>query len=219
MATKSPLDVGSGFNVRGVSPMSVQRAFSSARVNITNFVETLWEPLYDYQTLTNTTTFQSFFQRARGSAGVTPADTNLKQASQIPKGQAFLITGIQVELFPTTKPANAAAAETYANIVYDFYKSGRLLLEIGSKTYVDQSNLMKFAPINRLAGMSALDGNAAANNVTYLTAAGREYSVVPLLLESSQNFNVTIDQLPAAGLGEDVVVGVTLNGQLYRNAQ
>jgi hypothetical protein len=213
----TPLSPDVAYNVRGIAPVNVKRAFDNARVNISSFVETIWSPLYDKQTVANGTTFQSFFQRARGASGVTPGDTNMVQASQLPKGQAFLITGVQVELFPTTKPATAIEAQTFANIVYDFYTSGHLLLTIGSKNYVDQAPLMKFPPVNRLYLESAIDTSAAPNGVTYAAAAGREFSVVPMLLESSQNFSVTLSELPT--LGEDVIVNVSLNGQLYRNAQ
>lgn len=205
---------------RGLNVKSPQRAFSQNRVNIPGMSEAIWQPLYDYQTLAAAgAATQRFFIDPVGTTGKTLADTNMELAGQIPKGQAFLITGIQVELYPGVNINTQAATATFADDIYQVYQDGLLVLQIGSKDFVTQGNLMKFAPVNRLAVGAATDGNAAANNVLYASAVGREFAIKDLVLESNQNFSVELRELAALPSGADARIGVTLNGFLYRNAQ
>jgi len=202
---------------RGLSVKSPSSAFRQNRVNLPNMSEGIWQPLYDYQTKTAAATAtQRFFIDPIGTVGKTQADTNMELSGQIPKGQAFLITGIQVELYPGELVGQATIAE-FADDVYDFYKGGALKLKIGSKDYVTQGNLMKFAPVNRL-GVSGSSGTTAVNYL-YACATGREFAIKDLLLESNQNFSVELLELAALPSTNDARVGVTLNGFLYRNAQ
>lgn len=206
---------------RGINVKSPRRAFNQNRVNVPGMSEAIWQPLYDYQTLAaagaNT---QRFFIDPVGTGGKTLADTNMELAGQIPKGQAFLITGIQVELYPGVN-IGSAAASSFADDIYQVYQDGLLVLQIGSKDFVTQGNLMKFAPVNRLAMNSAVTETAAATTRSYLyaTAAGREFAIKDLLLESNQNFSIELRELAALPSGADARIGVTLNGFLYRNAQ
>lgn len=200
---------------RGLKVKSPNAAFRQNRVNLPNEREAIWQPLYDYQTLAAAgATSQRFFIDPIGSGGKTEADTNMELSGQIPKGQAFLVTGIQVELYPGV--VIASAANDFADDIYDFYKGGYLTFKIGSKEFASQGNLMKFPPVNRL-GVSAATGNA--ESYLYSVATGREFEVKDLLLESNQNFNVELNELAAMPSGNDARIGVTLNGFLYRNAQ
>lgn len=206
---------------RGLMAPNVAKAIQRASVNIPGEIETIWEPRYDYQTMPNAgATSLTFFQNPVGSLGKTLSDTNMDLSGQIPKGQNFLITGIQVELYPGVPIADAAAPTKFADDIFDFYKTGALVLRIGSKEYVRQGNLLKFAPVNRLDVNAALaTGNAVDAQSQYASACGREYTVVDLLLTSNQNFSVELRDLPALPSGADARVGVTLNGYLMRNAQ
>ncbi len=202
---------------RGLNRPSVQRAFATSRVNIPDAVESIYQPLYDYQTLAATAVAsQSFFQVPVGQSSKTIADTNMSLAGQLPKGQTFQITGIQVEILPTGN-VDHGTGTNFGDDCYAVYKAGALVLTIGSKDYVTQGNLMKFPPINRMAGVAST--GLVTQQIQYFTAAGREYSVADLLLESSQNFSVTILELPALPSAAAGVIGVTLNGFLFRNAQ
>jgi len=202
---------------RGLAAPNVNDMFRRARVMIGDKIESVEQPLYDYQTLAAAgASTQKFFQTPQGQGGKTLADTNMELAGQLPKGQAFAIMGIQVEVLPGLSVDNATATE-FANDVYNVLKGGALRLHIGSKSYVDQGNLMKFPPVNRLAGTAAT--GVAAQQIQYFTGAGREFSVIDMLLESSQNFNVELLELAALPSGVDARIGVTLNGVLFRNAQ
>lgn len=198
---------------RGLSTDSPASWFGRNRVNIPGMTEVIWQPLYDYQTKTAAATaLQRFFLEPQGQAGKTIADTNMEIAGQIPKGQAFLCTGIQVELYPAV--AIGGTTSEFADDVYNFYNSGYLRFTIGSKDFVQQGNLMKFAPVNRL-DIDAATGEA--QGYVYAAAAGREFATSGLLLESNQNFNVDLGELSA--VSADCKIGVTLNGYLGRNAQ
>jgi len=197
----------------GLSAMPVNKAFQMARVNLPNQVQTLYSPLYDYQQKTAAATqVQRFFSTPNGSNGKTEADTNLTLNGQLPKGQAFVVTGVQVEYFPDIDINTEAAESQYADDILKFYSSGYLDFKIGSASYVQQGNLMKFPPINRLAIASG-----SATQKLYGVATGREYNTINLLLESSQDFSVELRDLAATSTTGKI--GVTLNGILYRNAQ
>lgn len=207
---------------RGLPGISPNTAFERARVNIPGKVETVWNPIYDYQTKTAAaTSVQRFFVDPNGNGGKTEADTNMTLSGQLPKGQAFVITSVQVELYPDLPIdfTNASAQSAFAQDVYAFYTTGFLNLKIGSKSYIQQGNLMKFAPVNRLAIDSSVSSNVAStvSSYVYATASGREFSVRELLLESSQDFSVELREMSA--ISADARLGVTLNGYLMRTAQ
>lgn len=199
------------------TPPSPNVAASKYRVNIPGMEEAIWNPLYDYQTKASTaTSLQRFFQDPIGTNSKTVSDTNMELSGQIPKGQMFIITGIQVEFYPGVT-INGTAASDFADDVYDFYKTGALKLNIGSKSFITQGNLMKFSPVNRLVIEAAT--TVSTDSYGYATAAGREFTVKGLMLESNQNFNVELIDTAALPSGSSARVGVTLNGWLYRNAQ
>lgn len=205
---------------RGLQRANVRKAFDTSRVNLPGIVETIWQPIYDYQTLAATAVAtQSFFQLPIGQSSKTVVDTNMDLAGQLPKGQAFQITGIQVEILPGVTIAGTTVDSAFADDVYTVLKTGALQLSIGSKAYVTQGNLMKFAPVNRLGGFAALATTADEASLLYCQSTGREFAVADLLLESSQNFKVDLIGLPALPSTTAGRVGVTLNGYLFRNAQ
>lgn len=201
----------------GLKVKSPARAFKQNRVNLPGYGEAIYNPLYDYQTLAATAVAQQrFFQVPIGQSGKTLSDTNMELAGNLPKGQAFLVTGLQVEVLPGVA-INGTTASKFADDVYTVLKGGSLKFTIGSKDFVVQGNLMKFSPVNRLAMDSST--TVGTDRYVYAVGAGREFQIADLLLESSQNFNVTLFDLPALPSATPGRIGVTLNGFLYRNAQ
>jgi hypothetical protein len=202
---------------RGLPNINIQRSMNRNRVNVPGLVQSQWWPLYDYQTKTAAATAQqTFFAEPIGQSGKTINDTNMSLSSQIPKGQSFIITGVQVEFYPGLE-LDSATATQFGDDVYNFYKTGNLTLTIGSKDFIQHGNLLKFAPVNRLAGEVAT--GLSAQQIQYFSAAGREFTVERLALESNQNFNVTLRDMPSLPSGVAARLGVTLNGYLGRNAQ
>lgn len=204
---------------RGLAPPPVQEIIDKWRVNIPNKVETIWQPLYDYQTCAATApASQSFFGSGLNS-GRTLAQTNISLGSQVPKGQLFVVTGVQVEFYPGTDPEVETDNNGFFNDVWQFYISGALEFKVGSKNYIEQGNLLTFAPVNRFGGFAAVSIANTGNNTQYGTAAGREFALRPIGLESSQNFDVKITNRNDLPSTTDGTVGVKLNGYLSRNAQ
>lgn len=207
---------------RGLVAPNVQRAIQKASVNLPGKVETIWEPRYDYQTLAAAGASSIlFFQEPIGQSGKTLEDTNMDLTGQIPKGQNFLITGIQFEIYPGVGISSATAPSDFADDVYDVLNSGVLILRIGSKEYVRQGNLMKFAPVNRMYVNSAVATTQTTTDaqIQYASGCGREFTVIDLLLTSNQNFSVELRELDALPSGQNARIGITLNGYLARNAQ
>jgi len=201
----------------GLKSPAVKKAFQKARVLLGDNIETIWNPIYDYKALGATAvTSAVFFQDPIGALGKTLADTNMVSAGNLPKGQAFLVTGVQVECLPAAAISGTTTSK-FADDVYTFYKNGVLVFTVGSKEYVRQGNLMKFAPRNYLSVFGAT--TVATDRYVYAAADGKEFQIVDLLLESSMNFNVELRSIPQLPSTADARVGVTLNGYLFRNAQ
>jgi hypothetical protein len=201
---------------RGISaPPSPAQARARYGVNVPNTSEAIWNPLYDYQAKTAAAASQQrFFQTPVGQNSKTIKDTNMTLAGNLPEGQSFLCTGLQVEYFPDIA-VNGTDASDYIDDVLEFYKSGALRFTIGSKAWVEQGNLMKFAPVNRMGTDSST--TVGTDRYAIAFATGREFAVAGLKIPSSQNFNVELLELPATSTTG--VIGVTLNGYLYRTAQ
>jgi len=202
-------------------------------VNVPGVTETIWKPLYDIQTYPAAGSLSlSFFQRAVGTSGITKAATNMLQAGQIPRGQEFLITGIEVQLLSneadiTTNSASDATAvdPVQAEEYYKVLTNGFLDLQIGSKSYLDVAPLVKCCPrqyVDFEASITNTDSTAST-----LTSAssglaqvrGMSFDIVPLLLVANQNFSVTIGFDALETVTTACRLGVTLNGFLRRNAQ
>jgi hypothetical protein len=146
----------------------------------------------------------------------------MRSAGQIPKGQQFVITSVQVELFLDGDDIQDAGdpdqyLRDYHNVMTG---SANLQLEIGSKDYLQQGPLNKFPPEQNVDASIALGtGNAALEGSSYAVGGGNTFNIVPVTLTSNQNFSVTINFDTAIAINADARFGVTLNGYKFRNAQ
>lgn len=203
-------------------------------VNVPNLEELLWQPLYDYLPYPTTGSLQiSFFQRQLGSSGATLADTNMVMSSSVPRGQIFLMTGIEIGLYmaPEDLSVNSAdAATAFApTAVEEFYKimtgKGSFQLTIGSKPYAQVAPLLKLAANQNVqANMSAALANTTASTITSGAnglpwVAGKSFDIVPLLLPANQNFAATVNFNSLLTVTTEARIGVTLNGYMGRQAQ
>lgn len=204
--------------MRGLKAPSINEMMDKYQVNLSGKVEVIWEPLYDFQDAAATApASQTFFQVPQGQSGKDLTDTNMTLAGNIPAGQRFAITGIEVYFFPGVLINQTDVDNAFIDDTYQFYKDGALTLTIGSKPYVQQGPLMSFPPSSRLNGFAAAATTADESSYAYASPLGREYSIRDLVLQSSQNFDVKIlgrNNISVAGR-----VGVKLNGWLFRNAQ
>lgn len=200
-------------------------------VNRPGQIEAIAEPLYDYQTYpTAGASTLTFFQTPVGSGGATLEDTNMRLAGALPSPQQFLVTNIQVDFRPgvavtTTGTAAVQASDNYANDVETILSRGALRFRVGSKDYLTAFPLMKFPPAHRLFGFAGWAGFASATdavNATYAQAGGPVFQCTPILLQSTQNFAITLewpDGAVATPSGIAGRIGLILGGYLYRNSQ
>lgn len=163
------------------------------------------------------------------------SDTNMTLAGQMPANQEFLIQSVEVQFLPTTPtvaadmPAalGADAVSHIVNDAYIFYRSGNLNLNIGSKSYLQEANLLRFpskAYFDLAAALDSATTPAAAlqARVNFATARGRPYMLQPanLRLVSNQNFGVTLNWPEGLqAITNPAAVRVILDGVLYRRSQ
>lgn len=210
---------------RGVSSTDPVVWFNKDRVNLPQMKEVLFDPLYDSMTYpaagaASLTFFQE--QIGKGTPAKTESDTNLDMDGQVGKGKAFKITGISVAFYPgANSNVPVANPNTELNMdVYTFAQNGSLTLKIGDKEFLKQGPLGKFPPVECLAVNASMYGDGASDSsVKYATTYGREFAIVPKLLESNQSFRVELRDLPALPSNIDGRLVVRLNGFLGRNSQ
>lgn len=191
--------------------------------------EVIWQPTYDYQVYPTTGATQfTFFQTTVGAAGTTLADTNMRANGQFPRPQEFLCTGIQVFFKPggainRVSLDTAVVPENWNDVNDVMFGDAWLDFFIGSKSYLDDGPLGKFTQQFGIVGEAAYYGSTTVDvnkaYTDYARHAGRYYAITPVKLPANQNFNVTLNfpaaiTVPAAG-----VIGVILDGFLYRLSQ
>jgi hypothetical protein len=179
-------------------------------------------------------------------AAKTRADTNLELAGQLPAFKNFVIESIELTIIPGT----SAAANTFipanpfttiadptvaagllnqgpANDITTFYRSGWLVLFIGSKEFLVEAPFGAFPPKTRTntEGATAYGGTiTAAQQVSFRNASrnGRPYFVQPeITLPSGQNFVVQLNWPGVVALpsGFNARIGVVMDGFTFRNSQ
>lgn len=225
---------------RGVTPEQL----AQHRTTVAGVADAIWSPLYDYQTypLAGSLGLQFFAvpqgqgtTSAPNASGVkTLSDTNMQVAGQLPRGNRFLCVGIEIEFWPSNDPGLATtavptAAQTGRNWgdVYRVLKSGALTFNIQQRTYAQDSPLNKFPTQTRIAGVATnteQNTNATTVNyqqIEYASGCGAGYSIVPVYIESTQFFSVSLNwpALVPTQSTADARIGVRLLGNLIRDAQ
>jgi hypothetical protein len=205
-------------------------ALQAYTVNRAGQPEVIWQPQYHYATYPMAGISQLvFFQQPQGQGGFTKADTSMVAAGQFPRPQEFLVTGIQFYMKPAGAVSQSALAPTVnQNNWLDVSKvmgaNAWLELFIGSKPYLDDGPLMKFVQVFGLGGFSSSSGSTTPvasgdRFVDYAKSAGRYYSITPVKLPANQNFAVTINFPTLVPISAAAVVGIVLDGFLYRLSQ
>jgi hypothetical protein len=200
----------------------------------------IYSPLYDSGIYTSgTTTTMQFFavpqgQGATSSPGASGtkslADTNMQLAGQLSLGNKFYATGIEFQIFPGINPGRGGVADAtagqFVNDTYLLAKSGVVNLRIQNRDYATDGPLLNFPPIARLGGFSAAATNLTAgaatySEVAYASLAGNPYNIVPLTLESTQAFSLTVVWPAAVTLASatNARIFARLRGRLIRNIQ
>lgn len=190
--------------------------------------EAIWQPFYDIQTYATTgATSMVFFQTPNGQSSKTYADTNMELAGQFPAPTAFLCTAVMVYFNPGAAASivgTATAASANWNDVVNIANTGYLELTIGSKVYLRDAPIGKFAPNFTVNGASAISMASGATTIIqgqtgFARAAGRYYEITPFLIPQSQNFNVKLFWPTAQTVTNAGRIGVILDGFYYRQSQ
>lgn len=168
-----------------------------------------------------------------GGGSKTLSDTNMQLAGQLPNGQMFIVTSVELNFQPTTPtvaadmPASIAAASTLPHLVNDayiFWRSGNLVFNVLSKNYITEAPLMAFPPTDDLAGFAAVGSGTTVDQtvINYANSSGPTYLLTPnnILITSNQNFKVTLAWPEGnQAITNPARVFVKLNGMLLRLTQ
>lgn len=170
-----------------------------------------------------------------GGAAKSLSDTNMQLAGQLPAGQMFLISSVEVLVQPTTPTVTAGmpaafgaqAAAVQVNDSYIIGRSGNVVLNILSKNYIQEAPVGNLPPSSDFVLSGALSDTTTAaassqNRLAFGNYEGDNYILAPnnLLLVSNQNFKVTLawpEGLQA--ITNPARLFVRLNGMLARLAQ
>lgn len=170
-----------------------------------------------------------------GGGVKTITDTNMNLAGQLPANQYFLIESVEL-LIETATPTVAAGmpsafgaqlAATSLNDMFILRRAGHLNLTIGSKSYLDESPLMKFpAKVDYDINAALADVTTAGANlqsrIAYGRAVGRPYMLKPasIFLQSNQNFSITLSWPEGLqAITNPARIVCSLDGFLYRKSQ
>ena len=200
-------------------------------VNVANVQQVFWQPLYDYQeydaagvqTLT-------FFQQPKGAGGRTLEDTNMLAAGQLPSPMRMLVLGVEIAFFSGAAVSGlqtAAPAGLELDDLSALQSRGHLQFNIGQKSFLDEAPIDQFPRGVFIDSRNALADSttAGADQLSVISSAqfgGRPYRIVPLTLEPTQNFDVSINfpnGVVALPSGVNGRIGVRLIGYQYRLAQ
>lgn len=191
--------------------------------------EIITQPIRDYQDYP-ATGFRSlaFFQQQAGSAGTTPENQNMPGAGQFPRGQMFLLEGLEVDFKPAGNPFSVSVADAavpdITNDLWRVTRSGYLTMSISTRPYLNVGPLSQFPPSFRVNGAFALADTttAAADRVSAVQVPydqGENFQMIPYLLEETVNFVVTLNYDTPVTVATAGLIGVNMNGSLIRRNQ
>ncbi len=168
---------------------------------------------------------------APGAAGAkTEADTNMQVAGQLPAGNQFFVTGIELHFWPGVLPGTGPQADAntgqFWNDVWTFLTAGWLRFRIQNRDYALDAPALVFPPTTRLAGVASVTstltaGAATMDQVTYAAGAGAPYHMVGQTIVSSQAFQVQLNYPALVPLPSTHAARVQcrLRGRFIRAAQ
>jgi hypothetical protein len=205
----------------GGRPVLSATALSQHSVG-TGDTDVIWNPLYDSISYPSAGQLAfSFYSNPIGQgttstpgAGANPKtiyDTNLTIGNQLTSGNEFYMIGSESNLMPgvsnanlplTVLPGRANVPTTvgiFANDVWSVGAGGYKKMTVGTdRNYLQDGPLNLFPPTARLAGFSALanesstTGAGAGMEVTYAVWSGETYTVVPIYIQSNQNWTMVV---------------------------
>ena len=231
----------------GGRPVLTPEYLQTHRVGVPGTKDVIWNPLFDFTAYPSAgSTLITFYANQQGQGTSTtpgagavaklPTDTNLTINNQLTLGNEFYVIGSESLFYPgvsnaalplTVLPGRANVPTTvgiFVNDVWSVGNGGIKTLKIGTdRIYIQDGPLMMFPPTTRLALQAALAGNditTAGQEIAYASWSGEPYSVVPIYIQSNQQFTMTIafPVLIPTNSGQIGRIGDRLRGYLIRQA-
>lgn len=210
--------------------------------------DVIWNPFYDFIAYPSAGgTVFSFYSLplgqgvsstpGAGAVGKLISDTNLGVGNQLMKGNAFFMVASESEFFPgvnnaalplslqpgkVNTPATATTIGQFVNDIWTVGMGGVKTLTVGTdRKYIQDGPLKNFPPTARLALQAALaTGSTGGVEISYAVWSGRPYSVVPIYIDTNQQFNMQVAfaaamPTPSTTIGR---LGDRMDGYLIRQA-
>lgn len=143
-----------------------------------------------------------------GAVPKTIYDTNLQIGNQLTSGNEFFMIGSESNFSPgvsnaalplTVLPGRSNVPTTvgiFANDIWSVGQGGVKTMTVGTdRKYFQDGPLAIFPPSQRLAGFAAIGATETAGvglEVTYATWSGELYTMIPVYIQSNQNFTITV---------------------------
>jgi hypothetical protein len=231
----------------GGRPVLTPDYLATHRVGVPGTKDVIWNPLYDFIAYPSAgSQLFTFYANPQGQGtSSTPGagavakmatDTNLTIGNQLTRGNEFYAIRSESLFYPGVN--NAAlpldvlpgrenlptTVGIFINDVWSVGMGGIKTLKIGTdRVYINDGPLAMFPPVTRMAIQAALSGNAvttAGQEIAYGTWSGEPYTIVPIYIESNQQFTLTVSYptvipTPSTQIGR---LGDRLDGYLIRQA-
>jgi hypothetical protein len=148
-----------------------------------------------------------------GAVAKTVYDTNLTIGNQLTAGNEFYMIGSESLFFPgvsnaalpltllpgkTVTDATAGNIGAFVNDVYSVGVGGVKIFTVGTdRKYIQDGPLNIFPPTTRIALATTIAGQGSAATgtgieITYAAWSGEPYTVVPIYIQSNQNFVMNV---------------------------
>ena len=212
---------GAAYSAAGGLPVLTQ-AYLAAHVVGTSGSDVIWGPTYDSLAYPSAGAVAfTFFNQGigagttsapgAGTGGKTLYDTNIVTPNMFTMGNEFYAIGSETHILPGVQntpgtPYALLPGETnettlgaaFINDVWAIGNGGLKVLTVGTdRKYINDGPLSQFPPAKWMQVMAALAqiGPTTTNEFTevaYAAWGGEPYQVVPIYIQSNQNFTLTI---------------------------
>ena len=208
-------------NLAGGRPVLSAATLAQYASGVAGQSDVIWNPMYDSiaYPAAGQLLFSFYANQIGQGTSSTPGagvvaksiyDTNLQINNQLTAGNDFFAIGSESLFFPgvnnstsTTaafgvEPGRANLPTTvgiFVNDVYNVGAGGVKTLTIGTdRKYIQDGPINIFPPCTRLAMAAAVaTGETAAGvEIAYAAWSGETYTIVPIYIQSNQNFTMTV---------------------------
>jgi hypothetical protein len=229
-------------------PVLTPAYIQSHTVGVPGTKDVIWGPIYDAQAYPSAGATQFTFYAlpqgqgtssapGAGAVAKTVFDTNIITNNQLSLGNEFYQIGFEMLFFPgvnnstsTTasfgiEPTTAVGINNFINDIYNVGNGGIVVEAVGTdRKYIQDGPLNLFPPATRLAGFTSVASGSTSTTVVNMTEyaawSGEPYTLVPIYIQSTQQFTLVLS-FAAAIPTPSAVIGRLISrmrGYLIRQA-